>query len=74
MKTETFTVHKMGCSGCPVRIKKALDETDGVTASEVSLEGQSATITYDETRTNPAELKETVDDLGYELILPGGSK
>ena len=70
MKTETFTVHKMGCANCPVRIQKALADLDGVTAAEASLEGQSATVTYDEGQTSREELKETVDDLGYELILP----
>ena len=70
MKTETFSVTGMGCAGCPVRIQKALLEEDGVSEAQVSLEGKSATITYDENAVTPDDLKAVVDDLGYVLILP----
>lgn len=70
MKTETFTVNNMSCANCERRVQKALALTDGVTEASVSLKDKSATVTYDETVTGRAELKETVDDLGYELLLP----
>ena len=70
MKTETYTVHNMSCGSCVKRVQKALAEADGVTEAAVSLEGKSATVTFDESQITPQELKETVDDLGYELLLP----
>lgn len=70
MKTETFTVHKMACANCQARVLRALSETDGVSEAVVSLEDKTATVTYDENKTSREELKETVDDLGYELVLP----
>ena len=70
MKTETYTVNNMSCANCERRVRKALSETDGVTEAVVSLKDKTATVTYDETQTSPEELKETVDDLGYELLLP----
>ena len=73
MKTETFTVNNLSCANCERRVQSALSLTDGVAEATVSLKDHSATVTYDETVTSREELKETVDDLGYELLLPGES-
>ena len=70
MTTETFTVNNMSCANCERRVQKALEEADGVSEASVSLRDKTATVTYDETQTTRDELKETVDDLGYELLLP----
>lgn len=70
MKTETFTIMNMSCANCERRVQKTLALTDGVTEASVSLRDNSATVTYDETVTSREELKEAVDDLGYELLLP----
>ena len=70
MTTETYTVNNMSCGNCVKRVQKALAETDGVAEAAVSLEGKSATVTFDESQITREELKEAVDDLGYELLLP----
>ena len=70
MKTDTFTVLNMACGNCEKRVQEALNDTDGVTSARVSLSDKTATVTYDESLVTPLLLKETIDDLGYELLLP----
>lgn len=70
MKKETFTIEGMSCKNCEARVRETLAETEGITDVSVSLDGGSATVTYDENLITPGEIKEVVEDLGYDLILP----
>ncbi|MCL6452688.1 MAG: copper ion binding protein [Alicyclobacillus sp.] len=66
MATATIPVKGMTCSGCVNAVTKALTNTDGVQAANVDLQAQSATVTYDESRTSVAKLKEAIEDAGYD--------
>jgi copper chaperone len=66
MATATITVKGMTCGGCAGSVTKALKGVDGVQDAKVDLQGAKATITFDESKTTVAALKEAVEDAGYD--------
>lgn len=63
----TFKVDGMMCKHCVKHVHDALAKMDGVTAVEVSLENNSATV--DSTREiSTDEFAKVIEDAGYELI------
>ena len=65
MATATITVKGMTCGGCVNSVTKALKGVNGVQEANVDLEGQKATVTFDEAKTSVDALKEAVEDAGY---------
>lgn len=57
----------MSCSFCAASITKAMDRMEGVQDSSVNLAHEEALITYDPSKVSPAQLKETLLDLGYTV-------
>lgn len=66
MTTATITVKGMTCGGCVSSVTKALNGVQGVQEINVDLEGAQATVTFDESKTSVASLKEAVEDAGYD--------
>ncbi len=64
-KTVTLTVPGMTCAACPLTIKKALTEVDGVTKAEVSFDKKQAVVTFDDAKTDVSTLIEATTDAGY---------
>ncbi len=64
-KTVTLSVPGMTCAACPITIKKALTEVDGVTEAEVSFDKKEAVVTFDDAKTSVAALIEATTDAGY---------
>ena len=64
-KTVTLSVPGMTCAACPITIKKALTDVDGVTAAEVSFDKKEAVVTFDDTKTDVSTLIEATTDAGY---------
>ncbi|MBR2774284.1 MAG: heavy metal translocating P-type ATPase [Selenomonadaceae bacterium] len=63
----TFKVEGMMCKHCQKHVHDALAKMDGVTAVEVSLENNSATVTA--TKDIPTDdFAKVIDEAGYELI------
>ena len=63
----TFTVEGMMCKHCQKHVHDALAKMDGVTAVDVSLEKNSATVTA--TKDIPLDdFAKVISDAGYELI------
>lgn len=60
----------MTCQSCVKSIQKALSHTSGVKNSSVSLQEEKATIKYEASITTPEKLRETIEDIGFEAILP----
>ncbi len=56
----------MSCNGCVKSVTKALHRVNGVNVVGVDLEGQNATVTFNETLTNIEALKRAVADAGYD--------
>ena len=64
-KTVTLSVPGMTCAACPITIKKALTEVDGVTDAEVSFDKKEAVVTFDDAKTDVPTLIEATTDAGY---------
>ena len=63
----TLKVEGMMCGHCEARVKKALEEIDGVVSAEVSHEKGTAVVTL--SKEVPAEiLKKAVEDAGYKVL------
>ena len=57
----------MHCEGCSRRLEKVLNAQNGVKDSRVSLEEEKSDIEYDENLISVEELKEVVEDAGFDL-------
>jgi periplasmic mercuric ion binding protein len=65
IRTTTLAVKNMTCVTCGPIVKKSLSRVPGVTAVEVSTEGHTATITYDDAKTNTKALIAATTNAGY---------
>lgn len=70
MASIDIRVEGMVCQSCVQNIEENLGKKDGVTAVSVSLERETARIAYDPNITNPPDLKEAIEDLGFDAFLP----
>jgi copper chaperone len=68
MTTEIINVKGMSCMGCVNKVKTGLENTAGVESVEVSLEQKQVTVQYDETKTQPDQLKGAIKKAGYEVV------
>ena len=64
-KTVTLSVPGMTCATCPITVKKALTQVEGVTKTEVSFEKREAIVTFDDAKTNSEALTKATEDAGY---------
>ncbi len=62
---EKFSVTGMTCTACSAGIERTLNRMEGVEKAEVSLMGESMTVSYDETRISKENIIAAVVDLGY---------
>lgn len=58
-------IEGMSCGHCTGRVEKALQALEGVNVLEVSVEKKQAVV---ETTLEDAVLKETVEDVGYDVV------
>lgn len=68
-KKEIFYVLGMSCAGCAANIQKVLSEHEGVIEARVNFAASTVMVEYDQTRVSAADLRETVQDAGYDLVL-----
>ena len=62
-----FPVIGMSCGGCAKKVKRHLEELDGVRNAEVSHEERRAVVEFDSSKTNIDALKEVVLALDYTV-------
>ena len=61
----TLDIGGMTCASCVGRVEKALNRVDGVTAAEVNLATEVATVRFDPSSIGLAELTAAVSKAGY---------
>lgn len=64
-KTVKLAVPGMTCATCPITVKKALTNVNGVTKAEVSFEKREAIVTFDDAKTNVQALTKATENAGY---------
>lgn len=68
--TLELPVRGMSCGGCVASVKRALERAEGVLqVVDVSLDGASATVQIDPSRTDRGRLAQVIEDAGYESPL-----
>ena len=65
LRRVAFPVTGMSCAACARRIEKALMRTEGVSAANVNLAVEKATVEYDPASAEPDALIRAVEDAGY---------
>ena len=64
-QTVTLSVPGMTCATCPITVKKALTQVDGVIEAKVTYEPKEAVVTFDDAKTSVDALTEVTKNAGY---------
>lgn len=64
-KTVTLAVRNMDCAFCPYVVKHSLEAVPGVAKVVVSLEYETAVVTYDDAKADVASLTAATTRAGY---------
>lgn len=67
--SKQFPVTGLSCASCASNVELKLNKQDGVVQAAVNLASQIATIEYLPSQVNPADLKESIVSIGYDLII-----
>lgn len=65
----TFQVLEMTCAACAVSVESMLSSLEGIKAAAVNYANQSVLVEYDSKLVSPSKMKETVQSIGYDLII-----
>jgi mercuric ion binding protein len=68
-RTLTFAVDNMTCASCPYIVKTSMAAVPGVSSVTVSFEAKTATVTFDEAKTNPDAIAAASMNAGYPVHL-----
>ena len=71
LRTETIFVKGMFCTNCEKRVQKGLLSLPGVKSAAASFSEETVTVTYDDGIVHSAQLKEKIEELGYETVSDG---
>ena len=64
-RTITFAVDNMTCASCPYIVKSSMEGVPGVAKVAVSFQAQTATVSFDDTKTNPDAIATASMNAGY---------
>ncbi|SIS58332.1 copper chaperone CopZ [Salimicrobium flavidum] len=64
---KTLNVQGMTCGHCESAVKGALGDLDGVKDVQVSLDSGKVDVTYEEGKVTDEQMKEAVEDQGYDV-------
>jgi copper chaperone CopZ len=77
MAKTTFKVigeTKLHCASCEQRIDRALQRLDGVRDVKASFQTQEVTVTSDDAKVSPEQVRARLEQLGYESAPEGGAE
>jgi len=64
-RTITFAIDNMFCASCPYIVKSSMAAVPGVAKVAVSLQAKTATVIFDDAKTNPAAIAAASMNAGY---------
>jgi Cu+-exporting ATPase len=67
-KNANIKISGMGCASCALKIEKSLNNLEGVENAQVNLGTEEATVDYDPSKLNIAELEGAVENAGYDVV------
>jgi len=68
-QTVSLTVPSMTCKTCPITVKKALTNVDGVAQAKVTYDTRIAVVTFDDEKTTIEALTAATANAGYPSTL-----
>jgi mercuric ion binding protein len=68
-RTITFAVDNMTCASCPYIVKNSMAAVPGVEKVAVSFQAKTATVTFDDARTNADTIAAASMNAGYPAHL-----
>lgn len=68
-RTVTFRIDNMTCAACPFIVRKSMSAVAGVKTVDVSFEKKTATVTFDDAKTDPATIAGASGEHGYPAHL-----
>lgn len=68
--TESFPILNMTCASCASSSQAFLRRQDGVISADVNYANTSGTIKYVPSKTSAEELKDKLNEIGFELVIP----
>ncbi|ABS20872.1 copper chaperone CopZ [Bacillus cytotoxicus] len=66
--TVTLNVKGMTCNHCKAAVTNTLQEINGVSRVVVELQAGTVEIAYDETKVNVQQLKDAIEEQGYDIV------
>lgn len=67
---KTLPVSGMSCAACAINVEKALKKQPGVSNASVNFANHTARVEMDEASTTLEALQKSVQDIGYDLVIP----
>lgn len=67
METTVIKIEGMTCGGCVASVTRVLQAVPGVGHADVSLEQKQATVEHDATLASVDQLRQAVEDAGFEV-------
>lgn len=64
-RTVTFAVEKMTCAACPITVRQAMQQVEGVKSVTVDFEAGTATVVFDPSVATPEQIGAASADAGY---------
>ncbi|PSQ52467.1 heavy metal translocating P-type ATPase [Halobacteriales archaeon SW_8_65_20] len=61
-------IRGMSCANCSTTVESVVTGLDGVTEASVNYATDEGTVTYDTERVSLREIRDAIDDAGYELV------
>jgi len=68
MTSKILNIDGMSCDHCKMAVTRAVSSLEGVGSVEVSLENNTATVEFEESRLNLAAIKQAIQDQGYDVV------
>ena len=68
MTSKILNVAGMSCDHCKMAVTRAVSALEGVQAVEVSLENNTATVEFEESRLALEAIKQAIEAQGYEVV------
>jgi copper chaperone len=67
MENVTLNVQGMSCGHCVKAVESSVNELNGIESVNVNLEEAKVTVAFDHAQVSVAQIKETIEDQGYEV-------
>ena len=68
MTSKILNVAGMSCDHCKMAVTRAVSALEGVQGVEVSLENNTATVEFEESRLALEAIKQAIEAQGYEVV------